>query len=148
MNQEMVEIVELDNGGVWVESRQHSACDSCQARSGCGQHSLSKLGHATRLWVPSTDTDLNVGDEVMVTIPDGGLAFSALTLYGLPLLVLIAGAVLGSLWAEWLSLGLATIGLVAGLWLARQVSAKYQTSWQPSIHRQCQRIDAQPVTSL
>ena len=94
MSQEIVEIVEIGEQGVWVEAMQQSACSSCNARSGCGQHSLSKLGRKMRLWVP-TERHFSVGEQATLTLPDGSLALSALVLYGLPLLAMMLLAVVG-----------------------------------------------------
>jgi len=60
MSQEIVEVIEQGDGGIWVEAVQRSACNSCNARSGCGQHSMSKLGRPMRLWV-NTEQKLQPG---------------------------------------------------------------------------------------
>jgi len=140
MSQEIVEVIEQGDGGIWVEAVQRSACNSCNARAGCGQHSLSKLGRPMRLWV-STEQPLQPGQQVVLTLPDGSLALSALALYGLPLLGLIGGAVIGQLsgsdgWA-----GVAALaGLAGGFALARKLAARYQSQWQPTLKPGCERI--------
>src|SRR5690554_1804861 len=83
MSQEWVTVKQIEPGGIWVESLQRSACDSCNARSGCGQRTLSQLGKPIRLWIPSEET-FQIGQQVLVELPTGGLALSSLMLYGLP----------------------------------------------------------------
>ena len=100
VNKETVRVTGLGKGGIWVEGIQQSACNSCSAKSGCGQHSLSKLGRPVRLWVDTQDS-FEVGEVVELTLPQGSLAASATALYGLPLLGLIIGAVIGhQVWGE------------------------------------------------
>ena len=132
MTVERVTVVETASSGIWVEAVQRSACASCNARSGCGQHTLSQLGRTMRLWVP-TDRILHVGDEVLLELPAGGLAFSALTLYGLPLLLLIVGAALGAQNSEIMAIIGGLLGLGIGFIAAKKVAHQHQSSWQPRL---------------
>ena len=145
VNKETVRIIELAKGGVWVEGIQQSACGSCQAKSGCGQHSLSKLGRPVRLWVETHDT-FQVDDIVELELPHGSLAISAATLYGLPLLGLVIGAVGGNAWlSETLSLLTGALGLAVGFAAARYLSGRFKESWQPIISRSSCPPQAQTV---
>lgn len=146
MSQEVVEIVEVADGGVWVEAMQRSACSSCNARSGCGQHSLSKLGRAMRLWV-ATDRTFKTGEEVVLTLPDGSLAMSALALYGIPLIGLLFGSVAG----HFISGELASVigglaGLGFGFVLARKVADAKKDDWQPQFRDACSHIPVVQVS--
>lgn len=137
MNREWVEVVATDVGGVWVESQQRSACESCQARSGCGQQALTKLGRPVRVWVP-TQESFQIGQAIMVELPSGGLALSAIMLYGIPLLALIMGAAFGQTVGNDLYaaiLGLLFLGV--GLLVSKQVTQRYKTLWQPKIVPLC-----------
>ncbi len=140
MIQEIVEVIEQGDGGLWVEAVQRSACNSCNARAGCGQHSMSKLGRSMRLWV-STEQKLQPGQQVVLTLPEGSLALSALAMYGLPLLGLIVGAIIGQLGGSDGWAGVAALaGLAAGFILARKLAARYQSQWQPGLKSGCERI--------
>lgn len=137
MNQEWVTVSKVEAGGIWVESLQRSACDSCNAKAGCGQRTLTQLGKPIRLWVAS-EQPFSVGQQVLVELPAGGLAFSALLLYGLPLITLLVAALLGQalesdLWAAALGLG----GLAIGLYLSRQLTQHYKQWWQPKVLPSC-----------
>lgn len=137
MIQEIVEVVEIGDGGIWVEGMQRSACGSCNARAGCGQHTLSKLGRPVRLWVDTLDQFL-VGDQVVIALPEGSLAFSALSLYGLPLVGLVIGAILGNQGgSEAQSMLTGLLGLVIGFGVARWFARRHKTDWQPSIVKGC-----------
>lgn len=140
MNQEMVEITALGQDGVWVEGSQRSACHSCSARAGCGQHSLSQLGRPLRLWVPASG-QWQVGQQVLLILPRGSLAGSALLLYGLPLLTLLPAAAVGQQWggdgmAALLGLG----GLLAGFALSRSLAQRFASRWQPQIQSHCPSV--------
>lgn len=132
MNREIVHVIERQQDGVWVEAVQRSACQSCSVRSGCGQSALQQLGRPMRLWVAAPNHRLSVGDEAVLVMPEGGVALSALTLYGLPLLAMIAGSVLGQAWlGELTALLGAGLGLLLGFGMARYCAARH--SWQPRL---------------
>lgn len=131
---EQVVVKELAAGGIWVEGVQASACESCQAKSGCGQQSLKKLGRPVTLWV-ETSQKFSVGEEVSVELPDGAVAMSALVLYGIPLLGLALGAVIASRFdmPDWQTFLGASAGLAVGFAVARGLSERYQEQWQPRL---------------
>jgi len=131
---ELVKVTSIASGGVWVEGMQSSACSSCQAKSGCGQESLKKLGKPVSLWVPTNKT-LRVGEQAMVELPEGAVALSALALYGVPLCGLAGGAVAGQLSGlpEWQVLLAAGIGLGIGFAIAKRLANRYKQQWQPRL---------------
>ena len=136
-NQEWVTVTEVERQGIWVESLQRSACDSCNARAGCGQRTLSNLVRTIRLWVP-VDEPFVVGQKALLELPQGGLALSAFMLYGLPLLGLMVMAVLGQAISGELGAGLgALIGLALGLLASRLAATRFRFLWQPKIHSSC-----------
>lgn len=137
MNQEWVTVSAVEPKGIWVESLQRSACDSCSARSGCGQRTLSQLGKPIRLWVASEEPH-TVGQQVLVELPTGGLAFSALLLYGLPLLTLLLAALLGqTLESDLVAAIIGLAGLVIGLYISRKLTNHYKHWWQPKVLPSC-----------
>lgn len=138
MNQEWVTVCAVQADGIWVESQRLSACDSCKAQAGCGQKTLTKLGQPVRLWLPEVG-DYQLGQQLLLELPQGGLARSALMLYGLPLVFLLVSAMLGRLWlSDFEAVIFALFSLGLGLWCARLVSQRYRHWWQPKIHPSCQ----------
>lgn len=137
MNQEWVTVSAIESEGIWVESLQRSACDTCSAKSGCGQRTLSQLGKPIRLWVASNETH-TIGQQVLVELPTGGLAFSALLLYGLPLLTLLLAALLGqSLNNDLVAAAIGLVGLAIGLYFGRKLTNHYKQWWQPKVLPSC-----------
>jgi sigma-E factor negative regulatory protein RseC len=129
MIEETGQVVRVEGGGVWVETRRQSTCSGCAAEKGCGTATLSKvLGQRRTLVRVLADTPLQVGDQVVIGIAERALVRGSLAVYAVPLLLLLFGAALGEvgagngLWdnAELGSLVLGLGGLATGLlWLKR-----------------------------
>jgi len=137
MIEERVVVLSCEKQGAWVEGIQQSACGACSAKAGCGQHALSQLGKKVKLWL-STDEPLKAGEQIVIGLPEGALAKSALALYGIPLIALASGAVLGQLlWGEPGAMAVGVVALVAGFKFAKLWSDKNRTHWQPTFIRHC-----------
>lgn len=141
MIEEQVAVTALDEGGVWVEGVQQSACGSCSAKAGCGKHTMSQLGRKVSLWLPDTpgcDKHFSVGEQVVVGLPEGAILRSTLVLYGIPLIFLIVGAIVGNtLMGELGSISFSVIFMLLGFKLARARAIKNQQNWQPKYIRTC-----------
>lgn len=99
-------IVEIENTG----------CGRCHEPGGCGGQSIAHLfGSNARSYRLPNRCAAQVGDQVDLVVERGQLHQTATRLYVLPLLGVLAGAMLGNLWAG--DQG-AVIGAVAGGGLA------------------------------
>ena len=137
MIEERVVVLSSEKQGAWVEGIQQSACGACSAKSGCGQHALSQLGKKVKLWL-GTDEPLQAGEQIIIGLPEGALANSALAMYGIPLIALASGAVLGqALWGEPGAIIVGVMALAAGFKFAKVWSDKNRRHWQPSFIRHC-----------
>lgn len=121
MIEEQARVVAVQGERVWVEAIKQSACGSCSARGGCGTSVLGKvLGvKSVRVEVdPDQIRNLRLDEQVWIAIEEGELVQGTLWLYGLPLLFLLGGALLGTLVAPQFSIhpDLAAV-LAAGLGL-------------------------------
>ncbi|MGE4408080.1 SoxR reducing system RseC family protein [Pseudomonas sp.] len=98
MIEEPGRVVALEAGAVWVETRRKSTCSGCSAKSGCGQGLMDTLGVGERRGLIRAVCDLNlqVGDSVIVGIREDVLLRSAVLVYLLPLLMLMAAALLAA----------------------------------------------------
>ena len=92
-------VVEMAGHVARVQVEQGPHCGSC-----CACSALS--GGSAELDVP-TDTTLEVGSRVVVEIPEQSSWVSSLLLFGLPLVGLVAGVVVGQ---EWQPFGLGSNG--------------------------------------
>jgi sigma-E factor negative regulatory protein RseC len=145
MIEEQVVITSITSTGAWVEGIQQSACGSCSAKTGCGQHAMSQLGRKVSLWLPfDTSTDrqwqqgIKIGQQVVVGLPEGAILKSTLVLYGIPLIALVFGAILGHfLSGERGSIIVSLLSMLLGFKLARFWSEQNKQHWQPHFIRHC-----------
>lgn len=150
-------VVAVAPDAVWVETVRASTCGACQAKSACGHHLINQeqSGQRARLRVPVCDNvDYQVGDSVTLGLPEGALMRGALWVYGLPLLLLFLGALLGSslpVTAFDASAVFGMGGLLAGFVINRVLSRRtghnqtYQPALVPSGDDGCQVIQVQPA---
>jgi len=96
-----------------VETRRSGSCESCKARGGC---SGLGGGREARVWV-TDPLGVAEGERVVVAVPGELVVQASLLLYLVPVLALLAGAVLGNRLAPGFGLnpdlGAAVLGVVA-----------------------------------
>lgn len=118
MIEETGRVAAVEPGFAWVETRRQSSCGSCSARSGCGTSVLSRVLGQRTVRVRALDRiGAAVGDEVILGLDDGALLRGSFAVYMVPLLALIAGALIAETVApQWgFGDGLVMLGGVAGL---------------------------------
>lgn len=123
-------VVSLHGQGALVQADQGNGCGQCNGK-GCGTGKLSQLFcDKPRQFQVDNPINAQVGDEVIVSVADGAVLRGIGLLYGLPLLMLIAAASLGSALGSpdghadgYAALG-ALVGLVGGFILARLISSR------------------------
>lgn len=124
---------------VWVQTIRQSACESCSARSGCGQRVLASAtgGRANQVLVDNT-VSARVGDEVMLGIDEQALLVASLVVYAVPLVLMVLASVVGhqlsggsDLWA----IVSAVAGLGVGFGLGRKLQSDRGDRYQPRLLR-------------
>lgn len=89
-------VVSNEAGIAEVEIIRQSSCSACSAQSGCGVSLLDRvLGRRPQRLVLTNAIDVRPGEEVVVGIPEGALLKAAVAAYLVPLLGLLAGAIVG-----------------------------------------------------
>lgn len=125
MIEESAQVVAVEGDYAWVETQRRSSCGSCEAK-GCGTGALSKvLGARVQRIKVRNPIQAQAGDSVTLGIEEGVLLQGSLMVYIVPLLLMLAGGLLGeSLAPQWgaeaetLSLLFGVLGLAGGfLWL-------------------------------
>ena len=98
MIEEQGRVVALEPGAVWVETLRKSTCSSCSANAACGQGLMDRLGVGRqRGYVRAlSQMQLAVGDTVIIGVREDLLVRSSLLVYLLPLLGLLAAALLAN----------------------------------------------------
>jgi sigma-E factor negative regulatory protein RseC len=96
MIEERGRIVALQGNQAWVQTLRQNACQSCRARSGCGQRALHELsgGKARQVRVDNA-LQAQVGDQVLLGIGETALLRASVLVYLVPVLGLLAGALVG-----------------------------------------------------
>jgi len=137
MIRERGRVVAVKGDKVWVQTIRASACESCSARSGCGQRVLASAtsGRANQVLV-SNHLNARVGDEVTVAIEESALLSASLLVYALPLVLMILGAVIGQQWLPGQDAGAiagAIVALGAGFGLARAIQVRSARGYEPTL---------------
>ncbi|KAA1172004.1 SoxR reducing system RseC family protein [Marinobacter salinexigens] len=132
-------VIALKGNQAWVQTIRTSACQSCAARSGCGQRVLAGAtsGRANQVLVLNS-VDAVVGDEVTIGIDEQALLGASVIVYAVPLLLMIVGSMLAHQLSGgsdgWSILG-AVSGLVAGLFCSRKLQKNKQQQYEPRLLR-------------
>jgi sigma-E factor negative regulatory protein RseC len=115
-------VVRAEGEFALVEAEAGAGCGRCDSVRGCSASALGKLFCATpRRFRVLNRVGARPGERVVLGVEDGAVARSAGAVYGLPLLLLTAGAVLGAGFGDapgtrdLYALAGAGIGLLAGL---------------------------------
>lgn len=137
MIEERARVVALESGAVWVETLRQSACGSCAAQKGCGHSAIARMSEKPMHVRALTESGYQIGDEVIIGIPEDILLKSSLIAYLMPLIFALVAAL--SVQAinpaeGWVALGGAgglALGFV-GVWLhARRV--KHDPRYHPQV---------------
>ncbi|QJD60551.1 transcriptional regulator [Pseudomonas sp. gcc21] len=141
MIEEQGRVLSVEEGAVWVETVRRSTCGSCQARAGCGQALLQRLGSGARQGFIRViaDREYQVGDEIVIGIPEDAVVRGSLWVYVVPLIGLFAsGSLAGMLgMSEPATIAAAFTGLFAGFGAVRWHSRRSvgDPSLQPRVLR-------------
>ncbi len=112
MLEQTVEVIKTAPDGIWVQAVEPSGCGTCGGR-GCSSRRIAELfQRKPRLFLVDCDLSLAPGDRAVVGIVDGSVLKSAWRVYGVPLGLMLAGALLAQ--AVQPGDGSALIGLLVG----------------------------------
>ena len=89
-------VVRVSDDAVWVRCEVQQACPRCAQGRGCGGGIMGRLlGDRLRLVrAARRGMDLAVGDGVVIALAESALLRASLTMYLLPVLTMLAGAML------------------------------------------------------
>ena len=137
-------VVRLGAEGAYVETARASSCGTCSSQNSCGTSSLGQLlGSKAKPFRVLNPIGAAVGERVVIGLEESALLRSSLLSYALPLILLMAGALLGT---QLTPLGAAkdlysvvgagaglVLGFVALKWVAARAGGQRQ--FQPVILR-------------
>ena len=97
MLEQHARVIQSSTEGLWVEAAQPAGCELCGGR-GCASRQIAQLFQWTpRRYRLEPNLDLTAGDEIIVGVQEGSIFRSALYLYGLPILLILSGALIGQI---------------------------------------------------
>jgi sigma-E factor negative regulatory protein RseC len=112
MLEQTAEVVKTAADGIWVRAVEPSGCGTCGGQ-GCSSRRIAELfQRKPRLFLVDCDLSLAPGDRVVVGIVHGSVLRSAWRAYGLPLALMLAGALVAQ--AVRPGDGAALVGLLLG----------------------------------
>lgn len=153
---ELANVTAVDQGFAWVQTQRQSACQSCSAQKGCGTSAIGKVvgKQYTQVRVLNA-VSAKVGDVVSISLPEDMLLKSSLSVYLVPLLLMMVGGVAADVWLHsWLHLGQwnAVLGSVGGLLLGAVWLRFYSRlmagndRFQPKIEQIVQSAQSQSIS--
>lgn len=129
MVEEIATVVQIEDAGVWLQTKVVSSCQSCHANDSCTSgviaKSLTPRDYRFFLQRLPTDTELIVGQQVRIGIAETVIVKSALLVYLVPLLMFIAALALTvqAGFGEGWQLIIGLCGGAFGMFVARLLSA-------------------------
>ncbi len=94
MLEQTAEVIHTASDGVWVQAVEPSGCGTCGGQ-GCSSRRIAELfQRKPRNFLVDCDLLLAPGDRVVIGIAHGSVLKSAMRAYGLPLGLMLAGALL------------------------------------------------------
>ncbi|HOB16353.1 MAG TPA: SoxR reducing system RseC family protein [Defluviitoga sp.] len=90
---EVMDVIDIDNDYIYLKTLRTEACGSCSIRNSC-----NILGSSNELKLKAKKTDnlnnINIGDKVVVELPNVPVVKLSFIAYGLPLIVFLASVIL------------------------------------------------------
>lgn len=140
---EIGRVVALDQQGLWVETIRQSTCGSCSAQKACGHSLINSISDGKRSYIrvlpgEHASEDCSIDDQVRISIPEEIILRGSFVAYMLPLLCMLAGAIVAQQWLSLSQDAAAAIGAIIGLAIGFAL-----VRWHALRHRQ--NPDYQPV---
>ncbi len=148
-------VVAVEDDGVWVETIRQTTCGSCAAQKGCGHGLLNSMSAGHRSLIRALPgalkpADCRVDDEVRISIPEEVILRGSFIVYMVPLVIMLAGTIIGSSGLTTntdvgAALG-AALGFAVGVLLVRIHARRHRDdpSLQPTLvdilHREAQAV--------
>jgi len=115
MIEEYGRVVDVKDGMAWIEGVRTGTCSACSMHGGCGAGAIAKMLGQRRLRLRALNrVDAEIGEQVVIGIPETGLLYGSLAVYAVPLLALLGGALAGDRLATSWFAGPAEGGAIAG----------------------------------
>ncbi|WP_373778390.1 SoxR reducing system RseC family protein [Glaesserella sp.] len=133
---ERATVLRYRNGWATVQCQAKAGCGGCSGQATCGTKSLSALAgeKVAPQFELAVEQPLSEGDIVEIGLAEKSVLISVFWLYCLPLMVVIASALILSQWIEselWVALGIVASTASAFMLIKRRMDRKEQTAFTP-----------------
>ncbi len=89
MIEQQAVVTQCDDKTVWLKAERQSTCSACQLKQGCGTGLLSNhVGKRFSEIMVDKTSDVHVGQQVQLAIPEQTLLQGAMLMYIVPLILL------------------------------------------------------------
>ena len=104
-------VIKVESRTAWVTTTKTSACEACAAKSSC-----TVLGGGKEMEVEAiNDAGAQVGQKVVLYFETSPLLKATFMLYVLPILFLLAGAIIGDKSGPYFNMDASTCSVIVGL---------------------------------
>jgi sigma-E factor negative regulatory protein RseC len=151
-------VVAIEDNWLWVETHQASSCQSCAAKSGCGQGLINRVfagkRHYVKVAIDANNSEIGLNDRVEIAIPENVILRSSFLMYFMPLVLTITGAVIGEYFAVDNGDKASILGAIAGFAMAAMLIRRHSykngsnPAYQPVLHRWVRPADASSVQTV
>ena len=123
-------VVAVEPDAVWIEADRSAACGKCAARAGCGQGALLAFLQSGKGRIRATSGETltaaqcNLGDEVVIQVPEATLLCGTLLIYGFPLMTGTVLSILASTWGDLWSAAAFATGMLFGFAILRLATVR------------------------
>lgn len=132
MISEQAVVIRSDQNWVEIQPQRESICGHCELNKGCGTGALAKLlANRSRPIRLNNEQGLSPGDRVTIGLEERGLMLASLLVYGLPLIGMMAAALVVDLFFggnELLMIAAAAAGFIGAYKATDAIANSYLAS--------------------
>lgn len=157
MIKELANVVAIESGRITVTSQIKSTCSSCAQVDSCGSGQVAKALPQARLTLTlpydenAFSKTLNVGDSVVLALPEKHMLSSAAQVYLMPIFGLISFSAFGQWLVNQQIFPHELLGLMLGLaggYLGYRLAKFFQNNGKQSINLQPKIIEVLPTVMV
>lgn len=125
-------VIKVEKDFAWVKMQRKSSCGHCSAKEGCSTKAIEDIFKKEIEVRAINQSNVQVGDRVIVGLEEGALLKSSFTVYLIPLLSMLAATIFYETFAkkaflpshEILTVLAGLIGLAGGLFVIKHIAKK------------------------
>lgn len=136
MIKQQATVVAMDDDTILLQAQRQTSCQKCQLKKGCGTGLLAQhVGQRFSEISVDNTTEVSIGQEVTLGIPEQALLQGTALMYLLPLLSLFGFSIAADLMGlgELVEITAGLLGLGIGLWAVKQQMKHKKDGFKASV---------------